>query len=200
MKSETRKTTEIGLPRGGSRRRLQQAGQQVQHVAAAAARRDHRVHPAAVAQQADPVAAPGQHARQQGDELGGDRLLAGAAGAEVDRGRHVDQEPGGQLAVLVELAHVRHLQPGGDVPVDVAHVVVVLVLAQVGEIEPGAAEQRPVVAVQRAVEPLQHGPLEPAQHRLRPAGRAARGFSRWRHERGSAAACRARRRASSPCR
>jgi hypothetical protein len=31
---------------------------------------------------------------------------------------------------------MRHLQAGGDVPVDVAHVVVVLVLAQVGQVQP----------------------------------------------------------------
>ena len=61
------------------------------------------------------------------------------------------------------LAHVRRLQPRGDVPVDVAHVVVVLVFAQVGEIEAEAAEQRAVVAVQQAVETADHRPLEPPQ-------------------------------------
>ena len=82
-------------------------------------------------------------------------------------GRQVEQEPRGDLAVLVVLAHVRRLQARGDVPVDVAHVVVILVLAQVGEVEPEAAEQRAVVAVQQAVEPADHRPLEAAQERVR---------------------------------
>ena len=91
-------------------------------------------------------------------------------------GRQVEQEPGGDLAVLVVLAHVGRLQARGDVPVDVAHVVVVLVLAQVGEVEAEAAEQRAVVAVQQAVETADHRPLEPAQDRFRisPAAAATR--------------------------
>jgi hypothetical protein len=73
----------------------------------------------------------------------------------------------GDFAILVVLADVRRGQPCGDVPVDVADVVVVLVLADVGEVEPEPAEQRPVVALQQAVEPTDHRPLEPPQQRVR---------------------------------
>ena len=55
----------------------------------------------------------------------------------------------------------------GDVPVDVAHVVVVLVFAQVGQVQAGAAQQRAVVALQQAVEPADHRPLQAAQHAAR---------------------------------
>ena len=69
------------------------------------------------------------------------------------------------------------LQARRDVPVDVAHVVVVLVFAQVGQVQAGAAHQRAVVALQQAVEPADHRPFEPPQHTLgagpRGAGRAA---------------------------
>ena len=135
----------FGRPRG-------HALQQLEHVRPAAARRQHGVDVRAVEQGADAVAAPRQEARQNGDELARDLPLREAVRAEVDAGREVDQEPRRQLAVLGELAHVRLLQPRGDIPVDVAHVVVMLVFAQVGEIEAGAAHQRAVVALEQAVE------------------------------------------------
>ena len=43
--------------------------------------------------------------------------------------------PGGQLPVLVELAHLRFVEPGGDVPVDVTGVVAFDVRPQPGEVE-----------------------------------------------------------------
>ena len=101
--------------------------------------------------------------------------LALVAGAEVDRAAQVQHEPGRHLAVFGEHAHVRRLQPRGDVPVDVAHVVVVLVFAQVGQVQAGAAHQRAVVALQQAVEPADHRPFEPAQRAL---DAARRGFGR----------------------
>ena len=160
---------QLGEPCSGrarSRRAVVQPIDQREHLAASAARRQHGVDAVAVEQRADAVAVPCQEARQHGDEVGGDRVLAHVAGAEVDRRRQVDEEPGGDLAVLGVLAHVRRLQPRGHVPVDVADGVVVLVLAQVGEIEPETAEQRPVIAVQQAVEPADHRPLEAPQQRL----------------------------------
>ncbi len=77
----------------------------------------------------------------------------------------------------MELAHVGRLQPRGDVPVDVTHVVVQLVLAEIGEIEAEGAEQRAVVALQQAVEAAYHRPLEPAQDGVGvlPPGRRAAG-------------------------
>jgi hypothetical protein len=122
-----------------------------EHLAPAAARRDHAVDLLAVVQRADAVAAPRQQARQHGDEVGRHVALPDVGRAEVHRLAQVEQEPGGDFAILVELAHVRRLQPCGHVPVDMAHVVAVLVFAQVGDVHAVAAEQRAVVAVQQAV-------------------------------------------------
>ena len=140
--------------------------QQLQHVDAAAARRQDGVDLGAVEQGADPVAVAGEQPRQHGDEVAGDAPLGEAVGAEVDARREVDQEPGRELAVFGELAHVGLLQPGGDVPVDVADVVVMLVLAQVGQVEAGAAHQGAVVALEQAVEAAQHRPFEALEQRL----------------------------------
>src|SRR5438067_13783568 len=109
--------------------------------------------------------------RQQRDEIGRQLALFHLARAEVDRAGKIEQEPGGDLAVLMVLAHIRRQQPRGHVPVDVAYVVAVLVLAQVREIEAEAAKKRPVVAMQQAVEATHHRPLETAQDRLRIARR-----------------------------
>jgi hypothetical protein len=144
-----------------------QGVQQMQHVVAAAARGDHGVHARSIEHGADAVAVAGQHARQHGDKFGRDIALALLAGAEVHGRAQVQQEPGAHLAVFGEDAHMGLLQPGGDVPVDVAHVVMVLVFAQVGQVHAGAAQQRAVVALQQAVEPAQHRPLEAAQQLLR---------------------------------
>ena len=157
----------------GVHRRLQHHLHEAQHLGAATARRQHRVHhglPArSVEHGAHAVAVAADQAREHGGEIEQHLALALLPGAEVHRGTEVEQEPGGHLAVFSEDAHVRGLQAGGDVPVDVAHVVVVLVLAQVGEVEAAAAHEGAVVALQQAVEPAQHGPLEPAQQRLGPA-------------------------------
>jgi hypothetical protein len=140
---------------------------EVQHVAPAASRRDHGVDLLAVEQRADAVAVAREQARQHRDEVGRHRALAHLARAEVHRGREVEQEPGADVAVLVVLAHVGRLQARGDVPVDVAHIVVVLVLPQVGEVQAKSPEKRSVVAVQQAVEPTDHRPLEFFQELLK---------------------------------
>ena len=99
-------------------------------------------------------------------ELGGHVALALLTRAEIDRGAQVQQEPGGHLAVFGEHAHVRRLHARRDVPVDVAHVVVVLVFAQVRQVQAGAAHQRAVVALQQAVQAADHRPFQAAQHML----------------------------------
>ena len=140
--------------------------QQLKHLLAAAACRQHGVDPIAVEQRTDPVAVAGEQSRQHADELARDALLGVALRAELDAAAQVDQEPRAQLAVFGELAHVRHLQPRGHVPVDVAHIVVVLVLAQVGQVEPATAPQRAVIPLQLSIEPTQHGPLQALEQRL----------------------------------
>jgi hypothetical protein len=124
--------------------------------------------------------------REGCDEARGDRHLGDVGTAEVDAAREVEQEPGGEIAVLDVLAHVGLLQPCGDVPVDVAHIVVELVFAQVGEVDAGTAEERAVVALQQPVEATDDGPLEPPQQVVRCRRRAevAGGRPRARRARG----------------
>ena len=100
------------------------------------------------------------------DEFGRQHALFHIGRAEVHRPGQVEQEPGGDLSILLKLAHMRHLQARGDVPVDVAHVVVRLVLAQVGKVDAKAPEQRAVIALQQAVQAPDHGPFEAAQDTL----------------------------------
>jgi hypothetical protein len=74
---------------------------------------------------------PWRVTRQHGHEFGGDVALALFARTEVDGRAQVDKEPGRHLSVFGEDSHVRNLQAGSDVPVDMADVVVMLVFAQV---------------------------------------------------------------------
>ena len=139
MKSEITKTSERRLiecwPASSSgvrsvmaRRvawRAQQVVDQAQDLDPAAAGRDRALDLAAVEDRADPVAVARQQPRQRRHEVDQDRLASGARGRrpEVDRRAQVEQEPGGDLAVLDVLADVRRVHPRGDVPVDVADVV-----------------------------------------------------------------------------
>ena len=66
---------------------------------------------------------------------------------------------------------MRHLQPRGDVPVNVAHIVGRAVFTQVGQVQPGAAQQRAVVALAQAVELADDGPLQAAQQLLGRTGK-----------------------------
>ena len=101
-----------------------------------AASRDRALDTAAVEDRADAVAVACQQPRERRHEIDEDAPLHALRlrGPEVDRRAQVEQEPRGDLAILDVLADVRRVHPGGDVPVDVADVVTVLVLAQIGEV------------------------------------------------------------------
>ena len=146
--------------------------EEVQHLAPAAPGRDDGVHGDPVEQRADAIAVAREDASEHGDKLGRHRFLLHVVRAEIDRRAQVEQEPGGDFALLVVLAHVGRGETSGDVPVDVPHIVAVLVLAKVGEVEPVAAEECPVVAVQHAVQPPDHRPLETAKDGLRRSRRS----------------------------
>ncbi|MNS88401.1 hypothetical protein D3C72_1223720 [compost metagenome] len=159
---------QAGLARAGRRRGVH-AVEHVQQLAPARTRRDHHrslAGGAAIEHGADAVAVARQQQRHHRGEVGEQVALAHRARAELDRAAQVQHEPRGDVAVFLELAHVRGLQPRGHVPVDMAHVVAGAVFAQVGQVEPEAAEQRAVVALQQPVEAAHHGPFEPAQQRL----------------------------------
>jgi hypothetical protein len=64
-------------------------------------------------------------------------------------------------------ADVRRVHPGGDAPVDVAHVITHLVLAQVGEVHAVAAEQAAIVALEQAIEPADDLPVEALEDAFR---------------------------------
>ena len=86
---------------------------------------------------------------------------------EVDGRAQVEQEPRGDLAVLVVLADVRRVHPGGDVPVDVPDVVAGLVFAEGREVHAVAVEQAPVVALEQAVEAPDDLPVEALEDAFR---------------------------------
>jgi len=105
-------------------------------------------------------------AREHGDKAGQDVAFGVTRRAEVHRGADVEQKPGGHIAVFRVDAHVRGGEARGDVPVDVAHVVVRLVGAQVGQVNAGTAHQRAGVALQQAVQAAHHRPFQPQQQSL----------------------------------
>ena len=98
-----------------------------QRVAASGAGRDDAGRAGVVEDGADPVAVSAEQPGQDEGELGEHVLLAAARAADHHGRRSVEDQPGGQLAVLVELAYLRFVEPGGDVPVDVPGVVAFVV-------------------------------------------------------------------------
>src|ERR1700682_3848914 len=111
-------------------------------------RRYHRVHAAAVEQRTDAIAVAAESTREHCYQLRRDGALLDFLRSEIDRRAQVQQEPRGELALLVVDPDIRRLQARGDVPIDVAHVIVILVLAQVGQVDAKAPEQGAVVAVE----------------------------------------------------
>ena len=163
--------TQHGLLPAHACRALAHVGDELQYLVAPHAWRQHGAGLAgralAIEHGAHPIAMPREQARNAGHKALGHRELGAIAGAEIHAARQIEQKPGRELAVLGVLPHVRDLQAGGHVPVDVAHVVAVLVFAQVGQIQAATAPQRAVVALQQAVQAAQHRPLQPAQQGLR---------------------------------
>ena len=90
------------------------------------------------------------------------RLVVGD-GTELHGGRHVDHQPGGQVAVGDLLTNVGLAGSGGDVPVDPADVVARLVQPRLARLRPVTRRQALVVAVQDPVEPSGDRELECAQ-------------------------------------
>ncbi|HEY7828570.1 MAG TPA: hypothetical protein VIB99_10060 [Candidatus Limnocylindrales bacterium] len=62
---------------------------------------------------------------------------------------------------------VGQVDPGRDVPVDVANIVARLVLAQVSQVDPIAVEQAPVLALEQPVEPADDLEVEPLEDAFR---------------------------------
>ncbi len=160
---------EVGERRAGHPGLVEQGLDELEDLQPAAGRRDRPLDPAAVHDRADPVAPTGEQAGQGGHEVDqhGPLLAVVLDRPEVDRGAQVEQEPGRDLAVLGVLADVGQVDPGRDVPVDVADVVTRLVLAQVGQVDAVAVEQAAVVALEQPVEPADDLPVEPLEDAFR---------------------------------
>ena len=80
-----------------------------------------------------------------GGNLGHHVALHLALRTEVQRATDVDHQHDGQLALLLEHLHVGAVEAGGHVPVDVAHVVAILVFAHLAEGHTPALEGRVVL-------------------------------------------------------
>jgi len=123
----------------------------------------HLVTRQVVEQRADPVPAPAEQPGEDQGELA-DHVVLAASGRAHRHGRGpVQHQPDHELAVLVEHAKLRLVQPGGDVPVDVPGVVAFDVLAQPGEVCSGSPVRGAVAACQASVEAADDTPLQPEQ-------------------------------------
>ena len=116
----------------------------------------------------DPVAVPAEHPGQDEGEFGKHVLLSAALAADHHGRRSVEDQPGSQLAVLVELAYLRFVQPGGDIPVDVPGVVALDVRPQPGEVKTSTSSRGAIPALDAPVEPAYDSPLQPVQQAVRP--------------------------------
>src|SRR4029453_13037507 len=141
--------------------------QNVEHVAASAARWNHRIDAVTVEQCPDAIAVTGQEARQQGDEFVRHRPLL-HMGAEIHGRAQIQQKPRRNLAVFVVYSNIGRLQTRSDVPIDVTDIVVILVLAQIRQIQPETAKQRLVIAMKQPIQATNHGPLQSPQYVFSP--------------------------------
>jgi hypothetical protein len=114
---------------------------------------------------AEPVAAPAVEEGDRGRGRDGQVPFLAAHGPEVQAGRHVDHQPGFQLAVGDHLPHVRVRGARGDGPIHAADVVAGLVFARFTRLRAGARDQAEVIAVQHTVELAFDRELEGAQRR-----------------------------------
>ncbi len=158
---------QVGEGRARQLRLPEQIVDQAQHLHAPAARRDGALDPAGVEHRPHTVAVTRQQARQRGDKIDQQAALLAVLAAKIDRWAEIEQEPGCDFAVFHVLAHIRRVHAGGDVPIDIADVVLGLVLAQIGKIDPVAVEQAAVVALQQAVQAADDLPVQALQDALR---------------------------------
>jgi hypothetical protein len=148
-----------------------------QRVAASGARRDDaggagvgghcpcslRSQGSVVEDGAHPVAVSAEHPGQDEGEFDKHVLLSAARAADDHGRRSVEDQPGGQLAVLVELAYLRFVQPGGDIPIDVPGVVAFDVGPQPGEVKTTTSSRGVIPALDAPVEPAHDSPFQPVQ-------------------------------------
>ena len=149
-----------------------QVGQQAEDPARAAHRRPPPRDPAGQRADRDPVlAGEPDVAERRGRPLGEQQLRRSARG---HRRRGVDEQGDGDVLLLDEQLDEQALEPGVDVPVELAQVVAEGVVAVVGELDRLAALDAPATALEPAADRRAHQhqqPLELAQERLVEDGR-----------------------------
>src|SRR5207249_7797684 len=137
----------------------------VDRVAPAAPRRNHRIYLVTIEQRSDAIAVTGQEPRQHGDEFGRHETLLDM-GAEIHRRAQVQQEPRRNFSIFIVHPDIGCQETRGDVPIDVTDIVVILVLAQIGQIQPETAKQSLIIAMKQPVQPANDGPLQSPQYGL----------------------------------
>src|SRR4029453_4834310 len=123
---------------GGRRSRVRSAVEfpsDPQCMTAPGAGRDDTCPAGVVEDGTDPVAVSAEPPGQDEGELGKPVLFSAARAADHHGRRSVEDEPRGQLTILVEFAYLRFVEPGSDVPLDMPRVVAFDVRSQPGEAE-----------------------------------------------------------------
>src|SRR5512133_2038743 len=115
----------------------------------------------------DPVAVSAEHPGQDEGEFGKHVLFSAARAADHHGRRSVEDEPRGQLTILVEFAYLRFVEPGSDVPVDMPGVVAFDVRSQPGEVETSTSPRGAIPALDAPVESPHDPPLQPEQQTVR---------------------------------
>ena len=138
---------EVGAAAG--RLEKQNVAQEPLAMPSAFPRRDVMLDAVADDQQSDAiVVAEGGESQDRG-ELGDDRPLGQAAAAEIEAGTAVHHKQHGEFALFNEPLQERLAEPGGDFPVDRAHIVAGLIGANVGESQPGPLERAGIRAAEQ---------------------------------------------------
>ena len=116
---------------------------------------------------ADPVAVAAEQSGEDEREFGKHILFHAAWATDHHGCGSVEDEPRGQLTILVEFAYLRFIEPSGDVPVDVPRVVAFDVRPQPGEVETSTSPLGAIPALDAPVESPHDPPLQPEQQPVR---------------------------------
>src|SRR5262245_16111684 len=109
-------------------------------MAAALARRQIQLCVIGKKQQSNLVAAPSRGNREGGGDLSGELAFASLLRAKSGRGRNIDYQHHGQLALLPEALHERSTHSVRNIPVNIADLISGDVFAQLFKIHAAAFE------------------------------------------------------------
>src|SRR4051812_15936882 len=115
----------------------------------------------------DPVAAAAEQSGQDERKFDKHVLFRASRSTNHHGCRSVEDEPCGQFAIFVELASLRFVEPGGDVPVDVPGIVALDIGPQPVEVESPPPPWGSVTALKASVESPHDPPLQLEQQTVR---------------------------------